>query len=439
MKMAPPSQPERHAWVDEWMGAATHRLQRVVHEGLHLVEQHEHRTGTRKRQRRPVDNTHHTTAVEVLIANLAHAVLMPPETGRLAILTGNGPEGFSRYDNSAFGKPLRDLLGTLEGIGWLDWRMGYRARLGHGVATSIAPTATFRSLTLEAGISLADFGRVQGEEVIIATRKVIAEGGILSRKELVNYPETKQAQSLRDSMKEINAFIGKADITFLDDGLGLVDLTNRVQRRYFVCPPGAEVPSFNLGGRLYGGAWQNLAKARRAHIRIEGEPIRILDYSSMAPRLAYALVGETPPPGDIYALPGLEAHEYRAGAKKALNTLLCDSFTRQRGWPDVDGGPLLPAGWTVPRFRTVLLQRHPAFAPFLGKGMAHHLQHVESNILIEVLKEMKARSIPILSLHDGVFCPVSKAPDVRVVMEEAALDIARAAIPVDLKPVCSAL
>ncbi len=34
--------------------------------------------------------------------------------------------------------------------------------------------------------------------------------------------------------------------------------------------------------------------------------IAVLDFSAMAPRLAYASVGATPPPGDIYALPGLD-------------------------------------------------------------------------------------------------------------------------------------
>ena len=61
---------------------------------------------------------------------------------------------------------------------------------------------------------------------------------------------------------------------------------------------------FDQGGRLYGGFWQNLKSCRREHIRIEGEPITVLDYGSMFTRLAYYEVGTVPPEGDLYAIPG---------------------------------------------------------------------------------------------------------------------------------------
>ena len=74
---------------------------------------------------------------------------------------------------------------------------------------------------------------------------------------------------------------------------------------------------FDQSGRLYGGFWQNLKTARRRHIRINGEPVTALDYGSMFTRLAYAELGATPPAGDLYAIPGLEA--YRSGVKRAMN------------------------------------------------------------------------------------------------------------------------
>lgn len=58
---------------------------------------------------------------------------------------------------------------------------------------------------------------------------------------------------------------------------------------------------------------------------------------------------------------------------------------------------------------------------------------------MEVLTEMKARGIPVLSLHDGLFCPVSRSTEVRKVMEDAALDVTKVNIPVDVKPLPAAL
>lgn len=422
-----------HRWFDEWQGTATPRLRALVEKGAALVAQYERDTEPRQRQRRLVDERHYRTAIEVIVCNLAHAVLHPPSTGRLAVLTGNGSSGFNRYENRALGTHFRTLLWHFEGIGWLTLERGYRDRPAGGVASSIAPTSIFTAKVHEAGIRLTDFGRIEGEEVIISSRKASTERGELIRRTWVDYPETGTTRALRDTMKSQNAFLAQADIAFLDDGLGTVDLQNRVQRRYFLCD-GDHQPSFIHGGRLYGGEWQNLPRSRRARIRIEGEPIVILDYSAMAPCLAYASVGMKPPPGDIYALPGLDPTN-RPAVKKAFNTLLCDTFPRKRGWPEPKAGdPRLPRSWSVPRFRDALLDRHPALLPCLGTGMAPHLQNMESTILIEVLGEVKARAIPVLSLHDGVLCPVSKAAEVRTLMEDAALSITSFNIPVAPHP-----
>lgn len=424
--------PNHCPWVDQWLGAGTVRLRQLVEECEKLIGEYELETGARQRRRRPADQAKHLTAIEVTTANLVHTVLNPQE-GRRAVLTGNAEGGHTRYDNPALGKPYRRLLGALEDIGWLDRRVGSRGREGR-FASSIAPTQTFRSKVIEAGITLTDLGRIKGEEVILAKRKEIAKGGDAVRVSLLDYPESGQARGLRETMRAVNAFVAGVDIAFLDDGLGPVDLTNRVQRRHFLCEPGDDLPGFDLGGRLYGGAWQNLPKTRRGGLRIEGEPIAVLDYASMAPRLAYASLGLEAPDGDIYALPGLDTPEVRPAVKAGFNTLMCDPFIRMRGWPTSDeGDPVLPRGWSVPRFRGALLSRHPLLAPCLGTGMAPRLQNTESVILMEVLVEMKARGIPVLSLHDGLFCPVSRSAEVKKVMEVAAYDVAHVTIPVDVK------
>lgn len=428
---------KRHRWFDEWQGAGTLLLRRLVNEGAHLVAQYEWETNQRQRQRRAGDQAKHFIAVEATVCNLAYAVLMPPTTGRIAVLTGNGDHGMSRYDSPAFGRPFRDLLSALEDIGWLSLERGYRDRTG-GVASSIAPTAAFQAMVTEAGITLTDFGRIDGEELILFSRRVeVVPDGPLHR-ELVEYRDTAATRDQRDTMRGLNTFLAQADITFVDDGLGVVDVHNRVQRRRFLCDAEGQ-PDTNLGGRLYGGSWQNLKRDRRGNIRIEGEPVTLLDYSAMAPRLAYANVGAEPPPGDIYSLPGLHPR-HRDAVKKAFNTLLCDAFIRKRGWPDPqDGDPRLPSAWSVPRFKAALVERHPALSCCLGQGLAKAFQNRESNILIEVMKEMKFRGIPVLTIHDGLLCPSSKASEARVVMKEIAQSITSASFPVSVNPLLTAV
>src|SRR5258707_453335 len=75
--------------------------------------------------------------------------------------------GFTRYENAALGKPLRTLLGGLEALGLIEWRYSLR----RGEASSLAPTERLSMMVQEAGVTLADFGRLPHEEVISLSRK----------------------------------------------------------------------------------------------------------------------------------------------------------------------------------------------------------------------------------------------------------------------------
>lgn len=430
--------PDRHAWFDDWLGIRGAALRQLRDEILVEVEAAELAGGHRKRRRRPVDQAHHETAVEVVVANLAHAVAAPPPTGRLAILTGNASVGATRYDNRALGKPLRELLARLDGLGLIDWRYSLR-RLE---ASSIAPTDVFAARVTAAGVALADFGRIAGEEAVVVTRKRKAGSAERGTRVMVDYAETAETTAMRARMEALNGWIAAADIAFVDDGLGTVDPFDRHQRRHFSTVAWhSDQPAFHLTGRLFGGFWQTLPSARRGGIRLDGEPVAVLDFSSLYPRLAYAHVGAVPPSGDLYDLEGLTAH--RKAVKRALNCLIMDDFQRSR-WPeeftsgsadDIDEpSTLLPDGWGVKRFKQALLRRHPALAPSLGRGLGLGLMHTESEILLGVLEALRSEGIVGLGLHDGLLVPKSRADQVRTVMEAVARDTTSADLPVTISP-----
>jgi hypothetical protein len=112
----------------------------------------------------------------------------------------------------------------------------------------------------------------------------------------------------------------------VDDGLEPVDAHDRTMRRHFILTANDEAPRFDRSGRLFGGFWMNLKSSRRGSIRIEGEPVAVLDYASMFPRLAFVSMGVAPPATDLYAIEGLGGH--RKAVKLALNTLLFDDHRR---------------------------------------------------------------------------------------------------------------
>jgi hypothetical protein len=419
--------PERLPWFDQWRGARGPALRSLVATVLEDLGKHEKAAGERKRERRVGDQRRYEIAVETVIANLAYSALVNRTDRRLAILTGNKTRGFTRYDNDALGKPLRKLLGGLESLGMVDWRWSFQ----RGLASSVAPAERLVKMVRAAGVTLEDFGRLANEEVISLSRKRKIGDWRESRieRDWVNYTDTAETNAKRDDMRRVNAWLEQASITFVDDVAEPVDVHDRTLGRLFIIQEGDLLGQrFDLSGRLFGGFWQGLQRERRSRIRIDGEPVATLDYSSMFARLAYARKGVQPPTGDLYAIPGLEGH--RGAVKLGVNALLFDKQTR-RQWPKTEEPEQrLPSGWTLGRFRRALIERHPLIADCIGKGLGFSLMHTESEILVGVLTTLVSAGVTALPLHDGILVRKSHASMGKEAMEEVSRDMTSYVLPV---------
>ena len=449
------SEPQRHQWFDAWKVAKAGGLKALVDSTVQLISHHEARTRARTRARRAVDETHHLRRVEAVICNLAHAVLFPPPTGRIAVKLGNGRKGRSRYDSPVFGKRLSPLIMMLVDLDFLDVRAPSVMR---GEVSSMAPSAWFARKVAEFGVQLSDFGRDENEEVILLNRNVRSLGTwaqIGSRsihREPIDYIDTVVTRKYREEVRHLNAFLGEADIDFVDDGRKpRIDPFDRTLKRRFVLLT-YQATRFDQGGRLYGGFWQNLKTERRRHIRINGEPVAVLDYGSMFTRLAYAEVGAVPPGGDLYAIPGLEG--YRSGVKLAMNCFLFDGG-RRSSWPnelgigvgdDVEAAASptspaaafearLPAGWSVSTTKEAILRCHPALKNAWGRQLGYRLMFNESQILVAVLQDLFSRDITALGLHDGLLIPRSKVAVATEVMMMRGKEMTGLILPVSHKEV----
>lgn len=419
--------PQRFPWFDQWRGARGPALRSLVATVREVLDKHEKAAGGRQRARRADDQGRHEIAVETVVANLAHSTVFNASDRWLAILTGNRTRGFTRYENAALGKPLRTLLGGLEALGLIEWRYSLR----RGEASSLAPTERLSMMVQEAGATLADFGRLPHEEVISLSRKRKIGDWRESRieREWIDYNDTPETNAMRDDMRRINAWLEQAAISFEDDGGEPVDVHDRVLRRLFVIHENDPLGQrFDLSGRLFGGFWQGLQRQRRTGIRIDGEPVATLDYSSMFARLAYASKRVQPPAGDLYAIPGLEDH--RDAVKLGVNALLFDQHTR-RQWPKTEeADQRLPSGWTLGRFRNALVERHPVIADCFGTGLGFNLMHVESEIMVKMLTSLVSESVTALPLHDGILVRRSHATNGRAAMESVSRDMTSYVLPV---------
>ena len=74
---------------------------------------------------------------------------------------------------------------------------------------------------------------------------------------ILDYADTAETNAMRDDMRRVNAWLERASITFVDDGVEPVDVHDRTPRRLFVILEGDPLGQrFDLSGRLFGGFWQ---------------------------------------------------------------------------------------------------------------------------------------------------------------------------------------
>jgi hypothetical protein len=397
-------------------------------------------TKARKRSRSRRDQQLHAKRVQIVVVNLAYAILNPSKTGRLAVDTRSRKS--TRYDHEALkSRSLRALLSVLVKHDIVHWQP--YAKVMRGEKGSIAPTDWFSRRVEELNVSMEDFGYESVGELILLTRKVRPayrwwdeEQEDPFDEERIDYDETRTTTRMRRQVASINAWLNQADITFVDDGGTLVAPRDRSLTRRFVVY-GDDKPKFNTSGRLFGGFWLNLKKSRRAGIRIDGEAVVDLDYKSMFPRLAYAHVKAVPPMEDLYDVEELRG--YRSGVKLAMSVFMFNKGIK-RQWPksmglgvgndedaacvvlpaaDYDG--LLPSKeWTVKKVKDVLIRRHPPLADCFNIGLGHRLMFMESELLVSVLLKLKDLGIVALPMHDGVLVPTSRCDEAVKIMKESA-------------------
>jgi hypothetical protein len=286
-------------------------------------------------------------------------------------------------------------------------------------------------LSLTRSVTLADFRQLPSQEVIELRRKakVREYGQQFERIETVDYVDNRDTMHMRDEMRRINRALTMSDITFMDDGKGVVDTFQRSLRRIFVMRYDDPSPQrFDQSGRLFGGFWIGLQRDRRTHIRIEGDRAADLDFSAMFIRLAYAQAGVMPPQGDPYLIPGLE--DYRGAVKVAINALLFDKGTRT-DWPRAkDPEDIPPPEVTWSDFIAGFAQLHPAIMPYAGKGLGLNLMHLESAIIVRVLTRLADEGVAALPIHDGLMVKQAMAGAARRAMEEVSREMTSADIPV---------
>ena len=317
-KKTPGSEREPDPWFNPYRSPASERALNIVGDVLNDLEKRE----TRTRARKTKDRQWLWQVGHALVADLAYHHLNRSPGSGLVVPRAKRELGKTQPLPSAVfhAKLSRRSSIHLERRGYLRQKKGaYSGMPGRSRRTTIRAGDQLIALIEKHQVTFADLQVKEVEEVIILKR---AKRNHWDQGEKISYSDTAVTRRLRAEVREVNAWLERADIMFEPFAHDRpVDIRARRLYRYFA-------GDFESGGRLFKGFWQNLPKrARLLGLLIQGEQVVELDYAQLNPMLAYARVGCSPPSGDAYTLPGLEQH--RDGVKKVFNAMLFDRGPRK--------------------------------------------------------------------------------------------------------------
>jgi hypothetical protein len=347
----------------------------------------------RARARRPKDLEVFQGTVDALVSHVVFEYLRG--AGPVSVVLANEVlRRVSRYRSPLQSTQLPQvikLLGSPD-LGFLKVIPGMKATaFTEGRLTRIS--AGPRLVSRLEGVTLDDIARKPGEEVVLLKSDRDDQSGLAN---LINYPDNAFADEVRVEVRRINAHLTAADIEYTGTSLLFDERKRHLVRRF-------TRGQWGCGGRLWGGFWDSpMTKAERlANIRISGERVVSVDFSSMVIRLGYAYAGTIPPAGDLYEITfkgtdGVPKVLPRAVVKK----IVAARFNGAKDWPEELREHRVGLSWRA--VVASLKEAHPPIADVFDRDMGQELAFTESQILVSALLRLVDEGVTALPLHDCV-------------------------------------
>ena len=154
--------------------------------------------------------------------------------------------------------------------------------------------------------------------------------------------------------------------------------------------------SFDIGGRFYGGWWQNIPSAYRAFITIDGKFTDEVDYGRLHPTILYAKKGLTLSE-DAYDIGVGKGNEHRDVIKQLFNAMVQMKEPQDRP-PKVK---FSQTGKTWKQLKSLILEKHEPIKDKFFCGMGNKLQFEDSQLAEKVMLHFAKQDIPVLPVHDS--------------------------------------
>lgn len=355
--------------------------------------------------------------MKVILMDLFAAWVSDPEL-YIAYSRAPGTYNTTRYNALHISyRPTIRIVDFLRNEGFVEHHMGiYFVLYGEGRLSRMRATQKLVNLLLrEFKLSNEMVCRHQGEETIILRNE---------EKKNIEYKDTERTKRMREHLTWINARLRQTHLNLhiSDDEWAVlfrrlrnasdkwpIDFSRNTLRRIF------NLESFELGGRFFGGWWQDIPSEYRPYIHIDMKPTVELDFSGYAIRMLYDREGIPCSLEDPYQVDGFD-REY---AKKALNAIL-------NATSPVSAEQAVANEARIKRFKgdakalcAQLRALHEPIADHFSSGVGRALQFIDSEIAEHVMLSMLDRGHVVLPVHDSFIVKSNYADILQEDMREA--------------------
>lgn len=169
--------------------------------------------------------------------------------------------------------------------------------------------------------------------------------------------------------------------------------------------------SWELGGRHFGGWWQDVPSQQRRNILINGKTTVERDYGSFMTRALYHLTGQTPPDGDLYEVPkvrelltgmGVDWETKGRDVVKTILNIAISAKSKAALYSKKTIEELAIPKYVIKLCVPIVLDYHRLILPYLFKGKSLELMNLEANIVHDVIIGGLKEGVVVLPVFDAL-------------------------------------
>jgi uncharacterized coiled-coil protein SlyX len=345
-------------------------------------------------------------------------------------------------------REVRLVFNSLQSLGWIKAEKGYLPLGGKGVPTAMRADGelakVFKS-NFEPWLLVYSIG----DPLILKSKNAIKANRVK-----LPIPNGSKARLMRTNLNAINNLLSEQAICLNLTNDQLKAMCQKMADRNYKIdrydPQATRKPrtlnfshvhlrrifargQMNLGGRFYGGWWQNIPKDYRRYITINGCQTVEVDFSTLHPTLLF-LENKLDPPADFYDLglktqgnPRFEPDPKKYEIKRKIikgfaNALIND----ERGVHKLDDEAVKTLGMGSAELKDLLIKTHPVFAKAIKSDAGVRYQFIDSRIAEAVMVKLLKQNIVCLCVHDSFVVIDAFQDELVTAMKEAFTEVVKA-------------